>query len=115
MIKAAEGGGGKGIRKVEAAEEFGACFRQVRGALSTCPVPVLSPQPGWDAHWGFAPISCILYFPAGLSVGTWAKFQRTVLKCDPPPSTGAGRGTWVPHLPDEAGPACTAPGGAGAG
>uniref|UniRef100_A0A8C4U806 acetyl-CoA carboxylase n=1 Tax=Falco tinnunculus TaxID=100819 RepID=A0A8C4U806_FALTI len=30
MIKAAEGGGGKGIRKVEAVEEFGTCFRQVQ-------------------------------------------------------------------------------------
>lgn len=39
MVKAAEGGGGKGIRKVEAAEELGACFRQVRGAWSPCLVP----------------------------------------------------------------------------
>lgn len=44
MIKAAEGGGGKGIRKVEAAEEFSACFRQVRGAWSPhpCPCPILA-------------------------------------------------------------------------
>lgn len=39
MIKAAEGGGGKGIRKVEAAEEFSACFRQVRGAWNPHPCP----------------------------------------------------------------------------
>jgi biotin carboxylase len=30
MIKASEGGGGKGIRKVEASEEFASSFRQVR-------------------------------------------------------------------------------------
>ena len=29
MIKASEGGGGKGIRKVEAPEEFASSFRQV--------------------------------------------------------------------------------------
>jgi Biotin carboxylase len=29
MIKASEGGGGKGIRKVEASEEFASSFRQV--------------------------------------------------------------------------------------
>jgi biotin carboxylase len=29
MIKASEGGGGKGIRKVEASEEFASAFRQV--------------------------------------------------------------------------------------
>jgi acetyl-CoA carboxylase/biotin carboxylase 1 len=29
MIKASEGGGGKGIRKVEMSEEFASAFRQV--------------------------------------------------------------------------------------
>ncbi|XP_075372691.1 acetyl-CoA carboxylase 2 [Mycteria americana] len=38
MIKAAEGGGGKGIRKVEAAEEFGSCFRQVQAEAPGSPV-----------------------------------------------------------------------------
>ncbi|KGL89459.1 Acetyl-CoA carboxylase 2, partial [Charadrius vociferus] len=38
MIKAAEGGGGKGIRKVEAAEEFGACFRQVQAEAPGSPI-----------------------------------------------------------------------------
>ncbi|KAM6119783.1 acetyl-CoA carboxylase 2 isoform 1-T1 [Phoenicopterus ruber ruber] len=38
MIKAAEGGGGKGIRKVEAVEEFGTCFRQVQAEAPGSPV-----------------------------------------------------------------------------
>ena len=48
MIKAAEGGGGKGIRKVEAAEEFAACFRQVRSVWNPhpCPHPVLGHAAG---------------------------------------------------------------------
>ncbi|XP_064582783.1 acetyl-CoA carboxylase 2 isoform X1 [Zonotrichia leucophrys gambelii] len=38
MIKAAEGGGGKGIRKVEAAEEFSASFRQVQAEAPGSPI-----------------------------------------------------------------------------
>uniref|UniRef100_A0A8C4K5V1 acetyl-CoA carboxylase n=1 Tax=Dromaius novaehollandiae TaxID=8790 RepID=A0A8C4K5V1_DRONO len=38
MIKASEGGGGKGIRKVEAAEEFGACYRQVQAEAPGSPI-----------------------------------------------------------------------------
>ncbi|XP_067163412.1 acetyl-CoA carboxylase 2 [Apteryx mantelli] len=38
MIKASEGGGGKGIRKVEAAEEFGASFRQVQAEAPGSPI-----------------------------------------------------------------------------
>ncbi|XP_074966292.1 acetyl-CoA carboxylase 2 isoform X3 [Phalacrocorax aristotelis] len=38
MVKAAEGGGGKGIRKVEAAEEFGTCFRQVQAEAPGSPI-----------------------------------------------------------------------------
>uniref|UniRef100_U3K2H1 acetyl-CoA carboxylase n=1 Tax=Ficedula albicollis TaxID=59894 RepID=U3K2H1_FICAL len=38
MIKAAEGGGGKGIRKVEAAEEFSGCFRQVQAEAPGSPI-----------------------------------------------------------------------------
>lgn len=61
MIKAAEGGGGKGIRKVEAAEEFGACFRQVRGAW----IPV----PSWDMQQGPAPALGVSCFAPGLAAG----------------------------------------------
>ncbi|NXX22259.1 ACACB carboxylase, partial [Podargus strigoides] len=38
MIKAAEGGGGKGIRKVEAVEELGTCFRQVQAEAPGSPI-----------------------------------------------------------------------------
>ncbi|XP_009995147.1 PREDICTED: acetyl-CoA carboxylase 2 [Chaetura pelagica] len=38
MIKAAEGGGGKGIRKVEVAEEFGTSFRQVQAEAPGSPI-----------------------------------------------------------------------------
>ncbi|NXI98643.1 ACACB carboxylase, partial [Psophia crepitans] len=38
MIKAAEGGGGKGIRKVEATEEFGTFFRQVQAEAPGSPI-----------------------------------------------------------------------------
>ncbi|NXD12598.1 ACACB carboxylase, partial [Nothocercus nigrocapillus] len=38
MIKASEGGGGKGIRKVEAAEEFRGCFRQVQAEAPGSPI-----------------------------------------------------------------------------
>lgn len=71
MIKAAEGGGGKGIRKVEAVEEFGTCFRQVRDAQTTrshphpilghaagsCSHPRLTQDlsPSWDEFWGAMP------------------------------------------------------------
>lgn len=34
MIKASEGGGGKGIRKVENADDFNTMFRQVRTVLN---------------------------------------------------------------------------------
>lgn len=39
MIKASEGGGGKGIRKAESAEDFPLLFRQVSG-----PALCLRPQ-----------------------------------------------------------------------
>lgn len=65
MIKAAEGGGGKGIRKVEAAEEFGACFRQVRGARTPVPISV----PSWDMQQGPAPALGVSCFAPGLTAG----------------------------------------------
>lgn len=36
MIKASEGGGGKGIRKVEHADDFPAAFRQVNCEIFLC-------------------------------------------------------------------------------
>ncbi|XP_019394384.1 PREDICTED: acetyl-CoA carboxylase 2 isoform X3 [Crocodylus porosus] len=41
MIKASEGGGGKGIRKVETAEEFASRFRQVQGEAIGSPIFVM--------------------------------------------------------------------------
>lgn len=58
MIKAAEGGGGKGIRKVEAAEEFSACFRQVRGAWNPHPCSQQDPAPTRDTSH-FLPQLCL--------------------------------------------------------
>ncbi|XP_021925280.1 acetyl-CoA carboxylase [Zootermopsis nevadensis] len=41
MIKASEGGGGKGIRKVEASEEFASAFRQVQAEVPGSPIFVM--------------------------------------------------------------------------
>jgi len=41
MIKASEGGGGKGIRKVTNAEDFPAAFRQVQSEVPGSPVFVM--------------------------------------------------------------------------
>ncbi|XP_069684928.1 acetyl-CoA carboxylase isoform X2 [Periplaneta americana] len=41
MIKASEGGGGKGIRKVEASEEFATSFRQVQAEVPGSPIFVM--------------------------------------------------------------------------
>ncbi|KAJ8027759.1 Acetyl-CoA carboxylase [Holothuria leucospilota] len=41
MIKASEGGGGKGIRKVESEEDFGVMFRQVQNEVPGSPIFVM--------------------------------------------------------------------------
>ncbi|CAM4660645.1 unnamed protein product [Lepidochelys olivacea] len=41
MIKASEGGGGKGIRKAETTEEFTGCFRQVQSEAPGSPIFVM--------------------------------------------------------------------------
>ncbi|KAJ1977442.1 acetyl-coenzyme-A carboxylase [Dimargaris xerosporica] len=41
MIKASEGGGGKGIRKVESAEDFSAAFQQVQGEVPGSPIFIM--------------------------------------------------------------------------
>lgn len=75
MIKAAEGGGGKGIRKVEAAEEFSACFRQVRGAWN--PRPCSHPIPaGSCSHPGHLPL------PAATLPPPWDEFRGVMLEHD---------------------------------
>lgn len=41
MIKASEGGGGKGIRKVESGDDFGQAFRQVQAEIPGSPIFVM--------------------------------------------------------------------------
>ncbi|KAI9477730.1 MAG: acetyl-CoA carboxylase [Benjaminiella poitrasii] len=41
MIKASEGGGGKGIRKVDNAEQFTSCFSQVQGEIPGSPIFIM--------------------------------------------------------------------------
>lgn len=41
MIKASEGGGGKGIRKVEQGDDFAAAFRQVQAEIPGSPIFVM--------------------------------------------------------------------------
>jgi len=41
MIKASEGGGGKGIRRVDTTEEFPALFRQVQAEVPGSPIFVM--------------------------------------------------------------------------
>ena len=41
MVKASEGGGGKGIRKVENKEDFASLFRQVQNEVPGSPVFVM--------------------------------------------------------------------------
>ncbi|KAF2986586.1 hypothetical protein EK904_009211 [Melospiza melodia maxima] len=56
MIKAAEGGGGKGIRKVEAAEEFSASFRQIAMGIPLHRIKDIRVLYG-ESPWGDTPIS----------------------------------------------------------
>ena len=41
MIKASEGGGGKGIRKSESPDDFPACFRQVQNEVPGSPIFIM--------------------------------------------------------------------------
>lgn len=41
MIKASEGGGGKGIRKAEAQDDFASLFRQVQNEVPGSPIFVM--------------------------------------------------------------------------
>lgn len=41
MIKASEGGGGKGIRKCESADDFPTMFRQVQGEVPGSPIFIM--------------------------------------------------------------------------
>lgn len=116
MIKAAEGGGGKGIRKVEAAEELGTCFRQVRGAQEPhpCPHPLLGHTAGSCSHSGWLALPtwahCRTCLRPGLNPGRGGCWSTTLS-----PAAGTGRGARFLRLPDEAGAARAAPGGASAG
>ena len=41
MIKASEGGGGKGIRKVDSPDQFSSCFSQVQGEIPGSPIFIM--------------------------------------------------------------------------
>lgn len=84
VIKASEGGGGKGIRKVENSDDFPSFFRQV------CVLIVCQNKN-------------LFLFQMNSLYSTPVFFS---------PSIGSDRGSGIPHFHHEAGSACKAPGGA---
>lgn len=93
MIKASEGGGGKGIRKVNCADDFPNLFRQASLATDDNSMP-------------FSTITkCLLLGKLFQGSHSPSNFG----------SKGAGRSSWLAHFCHAACQACSSPGGADPG